>query len=115
MASAANAAPRELLTFVTSRLIPSADCSQLFIVAEAGHGAPAARDASACSMPAAKALASSGRTSQLAPSTAISGIPPTRLATKGVRQASDSRSTLGTPSERLGNTTKSAQRYQSGN
>src|SRR5262245_3451942 len=45
---------------------------------------------------------------------ASSGMPPTRLATKGVPQASDSRSTFGIPSEWLDNTVRSAARYQSG-
>ena len=47
-------------------------------------------------------------------SSPISEMPPTLLATNGVPQASDSLSTFGSPSDRLGKTVRSAARYQSG-
>src|SRR5207248_7159393 len=60
--------------------------------------------------------ASPAGTSRFAgPEAASSGTPPTRLATNGVPHASDSRSTLGIPFDRLGRTVRSAARYQSGN
>ena len=56
-----------------------------------------------------------GVTRRLIPRWAISGIPPTRLATHGTPQADASRSTFGTPSEWLGKTNTSTARNQRGN
>ena len=60
--------------------------------------------ANAWAIASARAVGSPGATRRLDPSSAISGIPPTRLATNGVPQANDSRSMLGDPSDRLGKT-----------
>ena len=64
------------------------------------------------------ALASSagvfGVTIRLIPRCAISGMPPTRLATHGVPHAEASSNTFGTPSEWLGNTSTSAARNHPG-
>ena len=55
-----------------------------------------------------------GNTRRLIPKLAISGMPPTLLATHGVPHDEASRRTLGTPSEWLGRTNTSAARYQRG-
>ena len=56
-----------------------------------------------------------GGTSILSPTCSISGIPPTLLATQGVRHADASKRTVGTPSEWLGRTNRSTAWNQFGN
>jgi hypothetical protein len=65
-------------------------------------------------MAAARAGASPGGTRSRSGSIATSAMLPTREATKGTPEASDSRSTLGMPSDQLERTVRSAARYQSG-